>query len=76
MLCFFDAAGDAKEAARVRLSQRTNFVWHAYLPDVQPGRLYGYRVEGRWDPASGDRFNAAKLLVDPYARAIAGDVRF
>jgi glycogen operon protein len=41
MVCFFDAAGDAKEAARVRLSERTNLVWHGYLPDVQPGRLYG-----------------------------------
>ncbi len=70
-LCLFD--GDV-ETDRIRLTQRTNMVWHAYLPDVRPGQLYGYRVQGRWDPASGDRFNPAKLLVDPYARAIAGDV--
>ena len=76
MLCFFDAAGDAKEAARVRLSERTNFVWHAYLPDVQPGRLYGYRVEGPYAPQQGHRFNPEKLLVDPYARAISGSVEW
>jgi len=76
LLCFFDAAGDAEEAARVRLNERTNLVWHAYLPDVRPGCLYGYRVEGPYAPEEGHRFNPAKLLVDPYARAITGPVKW
>ncbi len=52
------------------LTERTNGVWHGYLPDARPGQLYGYRVHGPWDPARGLRFNPAKLLLDPYARAI------
>jgi isoamylase len=54
----------------VRLEARTDAVWHAYLPDSRPGQLYGYRVNGPWDPASGARFSPAKVLLDPYAKAI------
>jgi glycogen operon protein len=73
-LCLFDAPGTTVERVRVPLLDRTNGVWHVYLPDVGPGQLYGYRVSGPWDPASGMRFNPAKVLLDPYARAIGREV--
>lgn len=73
-LCFFDSAGDSLERARLSLRQRTNMVWHVYLPDVRPGQLYGYRVHGPYDPQRGHRFNPSKLLIDPYAKGIAGPV--
>ncbi|HEX6629839.1 MAG TPA: glycogen debranching protein GlgX [Gemmatimonadaceae bacterium] len=75
-LCLFDGAEDEAEAARVQLTERTNQVWHCYLPDVRPGQLYGYRVHGPYAPREGHRFNPAKLLLDPYARAITGPVRW
>jgi glycogen operon protein len=71
-LCLFDA--DGRETARVALRERTAGVWHGYLPDVRPGQRYGYRVHGPYAPAEGHRFNAHKLLLDPYARAIDGPV--
>ncbi|HET7042136.1 MAG TPA: hypothetical protein VFI13_08945, partial [Gemmatimonadales bacterium] len=71
-LCLFDQADGAPETARVPLIERTDFAWHAYLPEIRPGQLYGYRVYGPFDPESGLRFNPQKLLVDPYARAITG----
>jgi isoamylase len=74
-LCLFDRPADARESERVPLTERDGFVWHAYLPDVRPGQLYGYRVHGPWAPAQGHRFNAAKLLIDPYARALSGPIR-
>jgi glycogen operon protein len=58
----------------VPLSEVDGFVWHAYLPGVGPGQRYGYRVHGPWDPASGHRCNPAKLLLDPYARAVEGQI--
>jgi isoamylase len=70
-LCLFDE--DAREE-RVPLGERTAFNWHGYLPGVGPGQRYGYRVHGPYDPARGLRFNAAKLLIDPYAKAIEGPV--
>jgi isoamylase len=73
-LCLFDDAGT--ETARWNLQQGDAFVWQGYLPDAGRGQRYGYRVHGPWDPASGSRCNAAKLLLDPYARAIAGDVHW
>ncbi len=69
-LCLFDGADAGRELARIRLVDRTDMVWHVYLPDVRPGQLYGYRVSGPWSPNEGHRFNAAKVLLDPYARAI------
>jgi glycogen operon protein len=70
-LCLFDDEG---RETRVPLPERTAFCWHAYLPGVGPGQRYGFRVHGPWDPLNGHRCNAAKLLVDPYARAIAGTI--
>ena len=70
-LCLFDAAG-AEE--RIPLIASDGYVWSAHVSGVGPGQAYGYRVHGPWDPASGRRCNPAKLLLDPYARAIDGEV--
>ncbi len=74
-LCFFDGKGRG-ETARYVLPCCTNQVWHGFVRDARPGQLYGYRVHGPHDPASGHRFNHHKLLLDPYARQIAGRVRW
>ena len=70
-LCLFDSADDKKEAERIVLAEHTDMVWHVYLPDVRPGQLYGYRVHGPYEPEKGHRFNANKVLLDPYAKSIA-----
>ncbi|CAN5768451.1 hypothetical protein BH24CHL6_BH24CHL6_16120 [soil metagenome] len=70
-LCLFDAAG---HETRVDLPEQTGFVWHGYLPGVGAGQRYGYRVHGPWAPERGQRCIPAKLLLDPYARAIDGQV--
>jgi glycogen operon protein len=75
-LCLFDSAEDGQEAQRITLPEHTDQVWHAYLPDVQPDQRYGYRVYGPYDPARGHRFNPAKVVLDPYAKAIGRDVRW
>jgi isoamylase len=75
-LCFFDSESAAEAESEVLLRERTNSVWHAYVPDVRPPQLYGYRVEGPDAPGQGHRFDPTKLLIDPYARAIAGEVRW
>jgi isoamylase len=72
-LCLFDRLGEP-ETARVRFKACANHVWHGFLPDVRPGQLYGYRVHGPYEPARGHRFNPNKVLLDPYAKAIAGKV--
>ncbi len=59
---------------RIELTEVDGYVWHCYLPHIQPGQKYGYRVHGPYDPASGDRFNPNKLLMDPYAKAIQGQI--
>ncbi len=69
-LCLFDAPDADEESERVRLEERDGLIWHAYLPDARPGQLYGYRVHGPWEPEAGHRFNARKVLLDPYAKAI------
>jgi isoamylase len=69
-LCLF--AGDGSET-RIALSEVDGFVWHAFLPGIQPGQLYGYRVHGPYDPPAGHRCNPNKLLLDPYAKAIEGN---
>ncbi len=74
-LCLFDAKG-RRETERIELAEQTDQVWHCYLPEARPGLLYGYRVHGPFEPKSGHRFNPAKLLLDPYARDIAGTVRW
>jgi glycogen operon protein len=75
-LRLFDGPDGSEEAARVPLTERTDQVWHVYLPEVRPGQRYGYRVHGPYDPANGHRFNPAKLLLDPYAKAIDGTLRW
>ena len=70
-LCLFESPEATVELERIRLRMHTDLVWHAYLPDVRPGQIYGYRVEGPYDPSAGHRFNPAKLVIDPYAKAIA-----
>jgi isoamylase len=74
-LCLFDAGG-RKEIARLTLPQCTNEIWHGYLPDSGPGLPYGYRAYGPYDPERGHRFNHYKLLLDPYARALSGPLRW
>jgi isoamylase len=73
-VCLFDRPGDAEESARFTLPECTAHIYHGYVPGLKPGQLYGYRVHGPWDPAAGLRFNAHKLLVDPYAQAVANEV--
>jgi isoamylase len=74
-LCLFDESG-RREVQRIGLRERTDFVWHGYLPQVRPGQLYGYRVHGPYQPERGHRFNPHKLLLDPYARRIVGQIRW
>jgi isoamylase len=71
-ICFFDADGNQIDC--ITLRERTAFVWHGFINGITPGQHYGYRVDGPWDPANGHRFNFNKLLVDPYAKAISGNV--
>ncbi|KOC91089.1 glycogen debranching protein GlgX [Winslowiella iniecta] len=70
-LCLFDAEGNE---TRYDLPSRSGDIWHGYLPAATPGQLYGYRVHGPWQPQQGHRFNPAKLLVDPCAREVIGEV--
>src|SRR6476661_11197440 len=74
-LCLFDRSGQQEEA-RIVLPEYTDEVWHCYLPEARPEQLYGYRVYGPYDPAAGHRFNPNKLLLDPYARALSGTLRW
>src|SRR5690242_10317243 len=71
-LCLFEEP-NKPERERIRLPEVTAHVWHGYLPGVRPGQLYGYRVYGPFDPEAGHRYNPAKLLLDPYARAVANE---
>ncbi len=74
-LCVFDPTG-RREVARYQLTERTDEVWHGYLPDADVGLLYGYRAHGPYDPHNGHRFNPHKLLLDPYAKGIHGQLRW
>jgi glycogen operon protein len=73
-LCLFDTVDADKETHRIPLTEYTDRVWHAYLPEVFPGQLYGYRVHGPYTPQQGHRFNPNKIVLDPYARSIGRDV--
>src|SRR5437764_13231539 len=74
-LCLFENGGsDVSEV--VPIHESTGYVWHCYIPGVKLGQLYGYRVHGAYEPEHGDRFNPNKLLIDPYARALAGTVNW
>jgi isoamylase len=72
-LCLFDESGNE---TRVDLPEVTGFCWHGYVPTISPGQRYGYRVHGPWDPGQGLRCNPAKLLLDPYAKAVEGEVEW
>ncbi|HTQ33555.1 MAG TPA: glycogen debranching protein GlgX [Stellaceae bacterium] len=74
-LCLFDRTGH-QEQARIVLPEYTDEVWHGYLPEARPEQLYGYRVYGPHDPANGHRFNHNKLLLDPYAKALQGQLQW
>jgi isoamylase len=74
-VCIFDSF-DGKETSRTELLEYTNQIYHGYLPDVGPGTFYGFRVHGPYDPQRGHRFNPNKLLLDPYARAHAGELKW
>jgi isoamylase len=73
-LCLFDPSDPGRQTDVLRLREVAAHVWHGYVSGLAPGQLYGYRVHGPHDPAAGHRFNPAKLLVDPYAQALAGRV--
>src|SRR6266536_2342591 len=74
-LCLFEGANANKETG-IPIIEQTHQVWHTYLPEVRPGQLYGYRVHGPYEPANGLRSNPAKLLLDPYSKAIAGSIQW
>ena len=75
-LCLFDRADQPAESERIRLRERTNGIWHIYVPGLGPGQLYGYRVYGPYEPAKGLRFNPNKLLLDPYAKAVGRELKW
>ena len=75
-LCLFDAPDARNEAHRIKLPEQTDMVWHSYVLDVRPGQLYGYRVDGPYEPNAGHRFNRNKIVLDPYAKAIGRLVRW
>ncbi|WP_339490946.1 glycogen debranching protein GlgX [Pseudomonas sp. EL_65y_Pfl2_R95] len=74
-LCLFDSEGK-QELERITLPEHTNEIWHGYLPDAHPGLVYGYRVYGPYAPEEGHRFNHNKLLIDPYAKQLVGELRW
>jgi len=74
-LCLYDASG-TREIDRVELPEYTDEVWHGYLPDARPGTTYGYRVHGPYEPSAGHRFNPNKLLIDPYAKQLVGQLEW
>jgi len=73
-LCLYDSDDPGLETHRIPLKERTNRIWHCYSPDIRPGQLYAYRVHGPYAPQRGHRFNPHKVVIDPYARAIAGQI--
>ena len=75
-LCLFDSPEAPREATRFTLPERSEDIWHGYVPGLAPGQLYGYRVYGPYNPAQGHRFNPHKLLIDPYAKALTGPLRW
>jgi isoamylase len=75
-LCLFDSMEAPEENVRIPVTEHTDQVWHIFLPEVRPGQIYGYRVSGPYEPEIGMRFNSSKLLLDPYAKAIAGRVEW
>ncbi|GAB2537636.1 glycogen debranching protein GlgX [Rufibacter soli] len=75
-LCLFDSQDAPQESSLIKMRERSYEVWHAYIPELKPGQLYGFRVHGPFEPKEGHRFNHHKLLIDPYAKAISGTVNW
>jgi glycogen operon protein len=75
-LCLFDGADDAIERVKIQVTNRSDQIWHCYLPDIRPGQMYGYRVHGPYKPEEGHRFNPAQLLIDPYAKSVSGTIKW
>jgi isoamylase len=75
-LCLFDTPDAPKERERIVLAEQTDQIWHAFLPDARPNQLYGYRVHGPYEPASGHRFNPHKVVMDPYAKSVARTIQW
>src|SRR5690606_36552916 len=75
-LCLFSSPEDKTESTKIKIEERSHHVWHVYVPGIHPGQLYGYRVHGPYEPHNGHRYNANKLLIDPYAKAIAGTIEW
>ncbi len=73
-LCLFSSDSEHREYAKIKINAKTDNIWHCYIPGLEPGQLYGYRVYGPYDPKSGFRFNPNKLLLDPYSRAISDEI--
>jgi isoamylase len=74
-LCLFDDQGE-RELERIELPEYTDEVWHGYLPSARPGTVYGYRVSGPFEPDAGHRFNPNKLVIDPYAKQLVGELKW
>ena len=72
----FDRPEAGQESHRIRLEECTDQIWHVYIPGLWPGQHYGYRVHGPYQPEEGHRFNPTKLLIDPYAKSIAGAIEW
>ena len=75
-LCLYNSTSDKEASARILLQERSHHIWHVYIPGLKPGQLYGFRVHGPYDPERGFRFNPNKLLIDPYAKALAGTIKW
>jgi isoamylase len=75
-LCLFDYVHGAVERAKIPMVERADEVWHVFVPEARPGQCYGFRVHGPWEPQRGLRFNPAKVLMDPYAKAVTGEVQW
>ena len=75
-LCLFDSPDALKESARIPLPEHSDMVWHAFLPDIRPNQLYGYRVYGPYEPAKGHRYNPNKVVMDPYAKSVARTIHW
>jgi glycogen operon protein len=75
-LCLFSKDNPKDETERIRLTERTHRIWHTYLPGIDPGQLYGFRLDGPFEPHEGHRFNVNKLLIDPYAKSLSGTIEW
>lgn len=75
-LCLFESSNSQVESVKIRIKEVSHRIWHVYVPALSPGQLYGYRVYGPYEPKNGHRFNSNKLLIDPYAKAVAGTIQW